>query len=98
MPVVDVRNTEQPLVLALDIGTDLLPALALGAERPEPGVMDRPPRSRSARLLDRRVLGRAFGFVAGTNYQYVHFFDQVANARVYKGLQLLGGLTYRFQF
>jgi magnesium-transporting ATPase (P-type) len=50
-------------VLALDIGTDLLPALALGAERPEPGVMDRPPRSRSARLLDVRVLGRAFGFL-----------------------------------
>lgn len=43
-------------------------------------------------------LGRAFGFAAGTNYQYVHFFDQVANARVYKGLQLLGGVTYRFQF
>ena len=50
-------------VLALDIGTDLLPALALGAERPEPGVMERPPRSRSARLLDGRVLGRAFGFL-----------------------------------
>ena len=50
-------------VLALDIGTDLLPALALGAERPEPGVMERPPRSRSAHLLDGRVLGRAFGFL-----------------------------------
>jgi magnesium-transporting ATPase (P-type) len=50
-------------VLALDIGTDILPALALGAERPEPGVMERPPRSRQARLLDRRVLGRAFGFL-----------------------------------
>jgi potassium/sodium efflux P-type ATPase len=50
-------------VLALDIGTDLLPALALGAERPEPGVMDRPPRSRKGRLLDRQVLGRAFGFL-----------------------------------
>jgi potassium/sodium efflux P-type ATPase len=50
-------------VLALDIGTDLLPALALGAEKPEPGVMDRPPRARGARLLDRRVLGRAFGFL-----------------------------------
>ena len=41
-------------VLALDIGTDLLPALALGAERPEPGVMQRPPRRQDARLLDRR--------------------------------------------
>ena len=50
-------------VLALDIGTDILPALALGAERPEPDVMARPPRPRKARLLDHRVLGRAFGFL-----------------------------------
>jgi magnesium-transporting ATPase (P-type) len=50
-------------VLALDIGTDLLPALALGAERPERGVMGRPPRSRRAALLDRGVLARAFGFL-----------------------------------
>jgi magnesium-transporting ATPase (P-type) len=50
-------------VLALDIGTDLLPALALGAEPPERGVMERPPRSRSARLLDRDLLGRAFGYL-----------------------------------
>jgi magnesium-transporting ATPase (P-type) len=50
-------------VLALDIGTDLLPALALGAERPEPQAMARPPRSRGARLLDGRVLARAFGFL-----------------------------------
>jgi magnesium-transporting ATPase (P-type) len=50
-------------VLALDIGTDLLPALALGAERPEPDVMRRPPRPRSARMLDRPVLARAFGFL-----------------------------------
>jgi P-type Ca2+ transporter type 2C len=50
-------------VLALDIGTDLLPALALGAEKPEPGIMDRPPRPRRAGLLDLRVLGRAFGFL-----------------------------------
>jgi magnesium-transporting ATPase (P-type) len=50
-------------VLALDIGTDLLPALALGAERAEAGIMERSPRPRSARLLDRNVLGRAFGFL-----------------------------------
>jgi magnesium-transporting ATPase (P-type) len=50
-------------ILALDIGTDLLPALALGAERPSPGVMRRRPRSRGARSLDRRVLTRAFGFL-----------------------------------
>jgi magnesium-transporting ATPase (P-type) len=50
-------------VLALDIGTDLLPALALGAERPEAGVMERLPRDRKSRLLDRNVMGRAFGFL-----------------------------------
>jgi magnesium-transporting ATPase (P-type) len=50
-------------VLALDIGTDLLPALALGAERPEAGVMERAPRPRTVRLLDRRVLARAFAFL-----------------------------------
>ena len=50
-------------VLALDIGTDLLPALALGAEKAQPGIMQRSPRSPNARLLDRGVLGRAFGFL-----------------------------------
>lgn len=50
-------------ILAVDLGTDLLPALALGAERPEPDVMHRPPRPRSARLLNRRLLLRAYGFL-----------------------------------
>ena len=50
-------------VLALDIGTDLLPALALGAEPPEPSVMQRPPRARKRRLLDLQLLERAFGFL-----------------------------------
>ncbi|MHA6794278.1 cation-translocating P-type ATPase [Pseudonocardia bannensis] len=46
-------------VLALDIGTDLLPALALGAEPPSRGALSGP--ARTGRLIDRRVLGRAFG-------------------------------------
>jgi magnesium-transporting ATPase (P-type) len=50
-------------VLALDIGTDLLPALALGAERPAPGTMGRPPRRLSEHLLDRGVLLRAFAWL-----------------------------------
>jgi magnesium-transporting ATPase (P-type) len=47
-------------ILAIDLGTDLAPALALGAEPPEPGVMDRPPRSLDARLIDRPLLARAY--------------------------------------
>ncbi len=43
-------------ILAIDLGTDLLPALALGAEPPEPNVMRRPPRSRGDPLLKRQHL------------------------------------------
>ncbi|MDI6831394.1 MAG: cation-transporting P-type ATPase [Actinomycetota bacterium] len=50
-------------ILAVDLGTDLLPALALGTERPEPGIMERPPRPMSERLLNFRVLLRAYGFL-----------------------------------
>ncbi len=47
-------------ILAVDLGTDMLPALALGGEPPEPGLMRRPPRPRAAPLLDRRLLVRAY--------------------------------------
>jgi magnesium-transporting ATPase (P-type) len=50
-------------ILAVDLGTDLLPALALGTENPEPGIMNRPPRSRKERLLSKRLLARAYGFL-----------------------------------
>jgi magnesium-transporting ATPase (P-type) len=47
-------------ILAIDLGTDLVPALALGAEPPEPGVMDRPPRRRTDHIVDRAMLVRAY--------------------------------------
>jgi magnesium-transporting ATPase (P-type) len=50
-------------VLAIDLGTDMLPALALGTERAEPGTMNRPPRQRGERLLNRAVLARVFGWI-----------------------------------
>ncbi|MFZ3062602.1 MAG: cation-transporting P-type ATPase [Actinomycetota bacterium] len=50
-------------ILAIDLGTDMLPALALGIEAPEPGVMERPPRPRKERLLNRYVLLRAYVFL-----------------------------------
>ncbi len=51
-------------VLALDIGTDILPALGLGAERPAEHVLDNPPTHRH--LLDRRLVSRAFGVLGPT--------------------------------
>jgi magnesium-transporting ATPase (P-type) len=50
-------------ILAVDLGTDLLPALALGAELPERDVMHRPPRPRNARLLDVPTLWRAYAWL-----------------------------------
>ncbi len=50
-------------VLAVDLGTDLVPALALGAEAPEPDVMRRKPRSRNERLLNLPTLLRAYGWL-----------------------------------
>lgn len=47
-------------ILAVDLGTDLLPALALGAEKTDPAVMQRPPRPRAERLLSRPLLTRAY--------------------------------------
>ena len=46
-------------VLAIDLGTDMVPALALGTEKPEPGIMERPPRARQERLVNRKLLLRA---------------------------------------
>ncbi len=47
-------------ILAIDLGTDLVPALALGAEPPEPGVMEQPPRNRNAHVITRSLLIRAY--------------------------------------
>lgn len=52
-------------ILAVDLGTDLLPALALGVEAPEPEIMLRPPRSRDQPLLDLRTLLRAYAWLGG---------------------------------
>lgn len=38
-------------ILTIDLGTDMLPALGLGTERPEKGVMDQPPRNQKEPLL-----------------------------------------------
>jgi sodium/potassium-transporting ATPase subunit alpha len=52
-----------PQLLAIDLGTNMVPAIALGAERPHPGVMEVPPRARHERLMDARLFFRVFGFL-----------------------------------
>jgi calcium-translocating P-type ATPase len=47
-------------ILAIDLGTDTVPALALGREPAEPGTMQRPPRPREAGIISRPMLARAW--------------------------------------
>jgi sodium/potassium-transporting ATPase subunit alpha len=47
-------------VLAVDLGTDMVPALGLGAEPPDAEVMFRPPRAKQDRLIDYGLLGRVY--------------------------------------
>ena len=50
-------------ILAVDLGTDMLPALGLGAEKPGPESMSSPPRPRNERLLSGVLLARAYLFL-----------------------------------
>jgi calcium-translocating P-type ATPase len=47
-------------ILAIDLGTETMPALALGTEPAEPGILDRPPRPRSENIVSREMLTRAW--------------------------------------
>jgi len=50
-------------ILSIDLGTDMVPALGLGAELPEPGVMDKKPRNLSDHVIDVPLLVRAYGYI-----------------------------------
>jgi len=65
-------------ILAVDLGTDIFPALALGAEKPTPAMMRQPPRAPGEHLLKLGLLLRAYLFLgplealaAMTGYFYV---------------------------
>jgi len=56
-------------ILSIDLGSDMVPGLALGSERPEEDVMNRPPVGRDERILDREVFKRGYfflGIIEGT--------------------------------
>ncbi|MFJ5806550.1 HAD-IC family P-type ATPase [Streptomyces sp. NPDC093093] len=50
-------------ILAIDLGTETLPALALGRERAEPGLMSRPPRPSSQSVINKDMLVRSWGWL-----------------------------------
>ena len=54
-------------ILAIDLGTETFPALALGREPAEPGLMRRPPRTRHQSVITRSMLLRAWGLLGGVS-------------------------------
>ncbi len=50
-------------ILTIDLGTDIIPSMALGQEKPDPETMQRPPKSRDAGLLTRSMIGHSYGFL-----------------------------------
>jgi magnesium-transporting ATPase (P-type) len=54
-------------ILAIDLGTETLPAVALGREPAEPGLMRRPPRPAGEGIVRRRMLVRAWAVLGGVS-------------------------------
>jgi sodium/potassium-transporting ATPase subunit alpha len=50
-------------ILSIDLGTDIIPAIGLGQEKPEPGAMTRPPRKQNQRLLSRELMLLSYAFL-----------------------------------
>lgn len=79
-------------ILTIDLGTDMLPALGLGTEKPEKTVMDRPPRSRKERLLTRRIVLKGFlwyGMLGSVASIFSYFFVNILNG--WPGVPLASG-------
>jgi Ca2+-transporting ATPase len=54
-------------ILAIDLGSEILPALGLGIEKPEPGIMELPPRPKKKGVVDKMVLFRGYIFIGLLN-------------------------------
>ncbi|MCP5373470.1 MAG: cation-transporting P-type ATPase [Hyphomicrobiales bacterium] len=50
-------------ILAIDLGTDIIPSMSLGQEKPDPEVMRQPPRDRHQGLLTAGLIAHSYGFL-----------------------------------
>jgi len=84
-------------ILSIDLGTDMLPALGLGAELPEEGIMNQPPRSRTESLLNKKLMLKAFlwyGLMESTICMAAYFYVNIVHG---SGIGALAssGIVYR---
>lgn len=69
-------------ILTIDLGTDMLPALGLGTEKPEKGIMNQPPRNPKEPLLNRKLVTKAFlwyGLLGSIASTISYFFVNIQN-------------------
>jgi Ca2+-transporting ATPase len=72
-------------ILSVDLGTDMVPALALGAEPPEEDVMRFPPRKLGKGILSAGLLAHALIFLGG--------IESVAAMASYYWMNLINGYS-----
>ncbi|QKI88385.1 cation-translocating P-type ATPase [Thiomicrorhabdus xiamenensis] len=73
-------------ILLIDLGTDQLPGLGLGSEKPEKHIMQRPPVGKNERILDWEVFKRGY-FMNGV-------FEGAAAMFAFLGFLFLSGWQY----
>lgn len=69
-------------ILTIDLGTDMMPALGLGTEKPEEGIMDQPPRNQNEPLLNKKLIFKAFlwyGILGSIVSTISYFFVNYSN-------------------
>jgi magnesium-transporting ATPase (P-type) len=79
-------------ILTIDLGTDMLPALGLGTEKPEKDIMKRPPRSKREPLLSKRLVWKAFlwyGLMGSAVSMFSYFYVNMQNG--WPQVPLVGG-------
>lgn len=64
------------LILAIDLGTDMIPAIGLGVESPSKDIMKRKPRDPKAPLCNWKMIVRSYGFFGPvqTLFSFLVFF------------------------
>lgn len=80
-------------ILFIDLGTDMIPALGLGREDPEKGIMDRPPRSPKDHLINKDVLAKAFlwyGLIASIIATAAFFIANFYRGHIFPNLPASG--------
>jgi len=64
-------------ILAIDLGTETIPALALGIEPPEASIMKQPPRPVNKGLIDKGLLFRGYiflGLISTIGVLFAYFY------------------------